>query len=107
MFSLNPAEQQTLFLQSFRYALGRRTYAVQDTADTIKKFWPQLDPRTKLLIERDLTEAITNDQQARDAGIKHHPLGMDMDRETWLDLASFIESQADEYFSKPTTGAEK
>jgi hypothetical protein len=90
MFSLNPAEQQTLFLQSFRYALGRRTYAVQDTADTIKKFWPQLDPRTKLLIERELSEAIDLDQRSRSEGKTRHPLGMDMDRNSWQGLARFI-----------------
>jgi hypothetical protein len=91
MFDLNEPEQQTLFLQAFRYALGRRTYAVQDTADIIKKYWHQLDSKTQLLIGRDLNEAITKDTNLRNDGANHRPLGMDMDRAVWLDLAKFID----------------
>jgi hypothetical protein len=101
----NPEEELTLFLQSFQHALGRRTYAVQSTADLIKKFWFSLSQQTRDLIQRDLGEAIERDNHERacwaeidkingraEPSIKCFPLGMNMDRAVWVELAEWIEA---------------
>jgi hypothetical protein len=89
-FELNDADQLTLFLQSVRYAFGRRSYAVGDTVDAVIKFWPQLSQRVQDLIKRDLIEAIADDDRSRADGREHHPLGMDMDRQSWDRLLNHI-----------------
>lgn len=86
-FELNDPEQITLFLQSVRYAFG-------DTVDTVIKFWPQLSQRVQDLIKRDLLEAIADDDRSRSEDREHHPLGMDMDRQSWDRLLNHIQKSA-------------
>ena len=45
---MNPDQQTTLWLGSFRYYLGRRTYAVSDFCELLIQEWTTLDERTKL-----------------------------------------------------------
>lgn len=53
-----------LALYAFRYALGRRTYAVQDMGELLIKNIDQLDDLNKTLIRREIIDAI----KRRDAG---------------------------------------
>ena len=66
-----------------RYALGRATYIVADTAAEVRRCWPLLDARDRAVIRRDLVEAL--DQ----SGL----LGMRMDHDVWADLLAWIDER--------------
>lgn len=70
-----------------RYCLGRSTYIVGDCVDWLRENWGAFDQSAKLIIRRDVEEAIARDDEARARGDKHLPLGMDMDRAEWLRAA--------------------
>ena len=78
-------------IAAFRYCLGRSSYIVGDCADWLGHKWPTLPPNVRTVIERDLREAIQRDDQSRQERDQHHPLGMDMDRRTWLGVMAMIE----------------
>ena len=67
-----------------RYCLGRSTYIVGDCVDWLCAHWSALDQSAKLIIRRDVENAIARDDEARARGVGHLPLGMDMDRAEWL-----------------------
>lgn len=68
-----------------RYCLGRSTYIVGDCVDWLCAHWSALNQSAKLIIRRDVEEAIARDDDARARGVVGHlPLGMDMDRAEWL-----------------------
>ena len=52
-------EENILFM-AFRYALGRKTYAVYEVTECIKKNWGNLSDNTKSLIKKEIKEAIKN-----------------------------------------------
>ena len=60
---------------ALQYALGRKSYIVQDTADYIRPLIPYLDNRTLYIMERDITDAAET-----------NGLGMKIDVETWTGL---------------------
>ncbi len=64
---------------ALRYALGRMSYIVQDTANYIRPLIPYLDNRTLFVMERDITEAT-----------EMNCLGMKMDVEVWTALRADI-----------------
>ena len=45
-------------IQSCRYAWGRKTYAVAQTADHVRSVWPHLSERTRSVILRDLSDDV-------------------------------------------------
>lgn len=61
-----------ILISAVRYALGRSTYVVGQTVDTVMDVWEHLSDNAKSVILRDIT--YTPD------------LGMDMDREEWMRL---------------------
>lgn len=77
---------------AFRYCLGRRTYVVRDCAMWLMAGWDDLSERTRGVIERDLTDAIENDERDRlmAPDDSFYRLGDDCDRKEWLDLQRFI-----------------
>lgn len=83
-----------MVVAAFRYCLGRTSYIVSDGADMVRAVWPTLEPNTRNLIRRELTEAEISDDNARDGGdTDYRPLGMDCDRDIWLELKAWIEKQ--------------
>ncbi len=60
-----------LFL-SFRYALGRRTYVVEDVKELLIKYRHSLHENTKRQIKAEIEQAIENDSA-----------GMQMDIDCW------------------------
>ncbi|MBU9945037.1 MAG: hypothetical protein KTQ12_10435 [Dermatophilaceae bacterium] len=66
-----------------RYALGRATYIVADTAAEVRRCWPLLDARDRGVIRRDIAEALSG----------RGPLGMQMDHDVWADLLVWIDEQ--------------
>jgi 2C-methyl-D-erythritol 2,4-cyclodiphosphate synthase len=66
---------ESLLVYSFRYALGRMTYAVSDVAMAIILNKHVLHPYTKELIRKEIAEAISMDRA-----------GMEMDVEEWSNV---------------------
>ena len=75
-----------------RYCLGRMSYIVGDCADWLCEQWPNIEPKMRAVIERDIREAVKRDDDSRRDSREHHPLGMDMDREQWLRVLAMIDA---------------
>jgi len=73
-------------ISAVRYALGRRTYIVSDTAWRLRAVWQHLRAGTREVILRDVREALG----AADRGLS---IGDDCDREEWRDLVEWIEGR--------------
>ncbi len=68
--------KNTILIYAFRYALGRRTYAVSDVVEALIENWDSLDKYSKELIKKE---------------IKLHEkcygnLGMECDKEQWYKI---------------------
>lgn len=68
-------ELESLLVYSFRYALGRMSYAVSDVATQIIKNKDVLHPHTKELIKREIRAAVECGEA-----------GMEMDVEEWSNV---------------------
>lgn len=68
-------ELRTLLVCAFRYALGRRSYAVDEVAELLERYWVALSPKEKTLIHTEI----------RDASMQNKA-GMQMDLERWHQL---------------------
>ncbi len=64
-----------ILIYSFRYALGRMTYCVNDVVEALKNNWEHLDKRDKELILKEVKIAIYNNN-----------IGMNMDKKLWEDI---------------------
>jgi hypothetical protein len=64
-----------ILFYAFRYALGRKTYAVSTVADCIKKNWDEIDENTKSVIIKEIKMAIENENA-----------GMDCDKKKWNEI---------------------
>lgn len=69
---------------SFRYALGRRTYIVNDIASFIINNIKQMQNRTLRLVVREILEAIDHDR-----------LGDDCDKRDWQNVLQAAMSEID------------
>lgn len=89
---INDKDATTLWLGSFRYYLGRQSYAVSDFCDLLVSQWNSIPDRCKVLIRKELNDAFIKDDEMRaDPGrSSYYPLGMDMDRRQWERVKSFI-----------------
>jgi hypothetical protein len=79
--TINPSDERfgQILISAVRYALGRMTYIVDDTAKYVEGLIPQLSDNTLQLICKDITRA----EELRD-------LGMGCDRVIWLHLREEI-----------------
>lgn len=71
---------RSLLIYSFRYALGKKTYATYDVAEIIKQSHMILSSHDKLLLIDDIKRAISLGQA-----------GMDYDIQVWEELKTFLE----------------
>lgn len=81
-----------LVIGAFRYALGRQTYVTAETSQWLIAYWEALSHNARVVIARNLADAIREDDAARLEGDKHLPLGADMDRREWAKLGQKIEA---------------
>lgn len=72
-----PSMTENIFMVSencimwcFRYALGRRTGAVSDVCDTLKRVWSDLEPSTQEQIKREITVAIEQGRAGAECDVK-------------------------------------
>lgn len=56
------SDQAEFLIYSFRYTLGRQTYAVNTVQRVIKASWANLSDGNKFLIQREIREAQTREQ---------------------------------------------
>jgi hypothetical protein len=72
---------------SFRYFIGRMTFATCTFAQDLAKAWEFLNERTRTQIERELEDAFKRDDCLRAepnrGSSNYYPLGMDCDRAAW------------------------
>lgn len=71
-----------MMCSAVRYALGRMTYITKSTCDFIKPLVPYLDISALQNINKDITDHAEMNQ-----------LGMDCDREHWIDLRADIQRE--------------
>ncbi len=76
LISLMPDDLETLLFCSFRYALGRSTYIVQDVVNLLSDYSDCLFEQTKIKMKAEIYKAI-NEGNA----------GMQMDVDLWAKLA--------------------
>lgn len=73
-----------MIYQSFRYVLGRKTYAVGMWCDWAVENWERIPEHDKLLIKRQLNEAFKRDEKERETGkTEFLPLGDQYVRAQW------------------------
>ena len=70
-------------IAAVRYCLGRTTYITHDCSEWLVQQWPNIKPRARAVIKRDIDEAFASDDVAREAGDRYKPLGWDCDRAVW------------------------
>lgn len=69
---------------AFRYCCGRQTYIVGACADWLVDNWAKFPKNVRDVIQRDLEETFTQDDEARkDLNLTYKPLGWDCDRKEW------------------------
>lgn len=79
--------------QSFRYMLGRRSYAVSDWIDWVIENWDSLPSNSKNIIQTELEERFNcidfcsgDDDELIVVNPADNPLGDDVDLANWLRL---------------------
>jgi hypothetical protein len=82
---LNNKEIHKLFIESVRYSLNRRSYAPSECADLIRAKWGEIPNNTKVIIIRDIDEAISFDNITS----KQHKWPSDI-RYNWVSLQNFM-----------------
>ena len=80
----NYFNKSDLVFWSFRYMLGRQSYAVSDFAERLALSWDSLEKRVQRLIIKELNEAFEKDDEDRALKMDYKTLGGDCDRESWL-----------------------
>lgn len=90
---MNSEHLTTLWLGSFRYYLGRKTYAVSEFCDILIAQWETIPDRCKALITKELNNAFAKDDEMRsDPACSSicYPLGMTCDRTEWERVRKYL-----------------
>ena len=72
-----------MIVYSFRYCLGRMTYAVSDFVEWAIENWDNIPSKEQFLIAKELNEAFNSGNP--------RALGMDMDKQQWQLLRDHIQ----------------
>lgn len=73
-----------LVLGAVRYGMGRMTYIVGATCETVREVWPLIPAGTRGTLLRDVHERLV--EVAREGRL----LGMQMDHDEWAALADWM-----------------
>lgn len=84
---------QTLAIQSLRYCMGRRTFAVIDCVAFLRQHWKDLTKNAKIIIIRDLDEALQWHEEDLKDGKEYCYLGDECDYQKWKSLREWINTQ--------------
>ena len=72
-----------LIIDAVRYAVGRTSYQVGETAQWVIANWESLPEHAKTIIKQDLETEFERDDRLRAEGTRYLPLGHDCDRREW------------------------
>lgn len=75
---------ENIIIYAFRYALGRKTYSVEEVSNCLIENWSKFKPHTKEQIINEITEAI-----------KRNEAGMDIDINAWKRVLLLDKQQED------------
>jgi len=75
-----------LWIGSFRYYLGRMTISTHSYCDSLMCNWGAIPERAKVVIIRDLEDAIKRDDDRMESGDAYKPLGHDCDSKKWREV---------------------
>lgn len=70
-----------ILFYAFRYAIGRRTYAVKDVVNYLFDNWYFISGNTKKLIIKEINQAIEKDEAGMDCDIEEWNKILDLDKE--------------------------
>lgn len=84
-----------LVTSAFRYSLGRMSTAPSNFSDFCREYWSVIPENTKSLIKKELSEAVKNEVFHHDPVIQYSSLGMECDRNVWINLLNFMEISND------------
>ena len=87
--------ESEIYFCAFRYCLGRKSYVVSDFCEEATRKIRRINDHFLLLLEKELLEAIRQDDAERANGDIHRTLGWDCDRETWLDFTKIVSAEID------------
>lgn len=106
LMELSPKESMTIIFWAFRYCITRRSYAVGDMCDCIRKHGHSFDDRTKKLMIHELKEEFARDdrgiiQQNEDMEFRgepewtanRHRVFMQQDRDNWESALKSLENR--------------
>ena len=62
---------ESIIMWAFRYALGRKTYVVEEVANCLKENWEKIADHTKICIKEEITAAIALGHAGMDCDIKN------------------------------------
>ena len=82
--TITAKEFQKLVIESVRYTLGRRSYAVEETNELVRKYLPKVDNNTLDILIRDIELEADRDM-----------LGMDFDKKMWLTMLDALKNERD------------
>jgi hypothetical protein len=82
-----------MIINAFRFAVGRMTPVVAETADWLVGHWPELSPAVRDQIRYELEHAFARDDEARGRVLRPTglPLGMTQDRWEWVRVRALWE----------------
>lgn len=85
---LNNKEIHKLFIESVRYSLTRHSYAPSECADLIRSKWEEIPDNTRVIIARDVNEAIEEDANISELQLQYK--WPDDIRYCWVSLRDFM-----------------
>ena len=90
------ADERMIVIGAFRYYLGRATISVWGFTRWLVDHWAKLDEGTRMIILREIDDAIKDDDRDREefkkgGRVRVFRLGHDCDRQAWLDIKAHAE----------------
>ena len=87
--------ESEMYFCAFRYCLGRKSYVVADFCEEATRKIRQFIDSDLVLIEKELLEAIHEDNEQRKKGELDKMLGWDCDRAKWVRFAKTVSDEID------------
>ena len=87
--------ESEMYFCAFRYCLGRKSYVVTDFCEEATRKIRQIIDSDLVLIEKELLEAILEDDRQRANGDRYKILGWDCDRNDWVKFSQVVSAEID------------
>lgn len=71
MISIDKHTLSEILIYTFRYCLGRRTYAVNDCVEYLHSYWDVLPTNWQELIHKEINEAIDRNDAGADFDVRN------------------------------------